>query len=255
MLTAATALWNPAGGVRYHLRAWRQRDRAWLPFRAALEAWLSGWQPNVRTLAVVGPSAGYCLPLSLLERFERLIIFEPDPLARWILKRRLQRELQTHPSVRWIANDAWIEPLRSGGGIPEALLRHDTALLFSNFVGQLPFLVAAAEWDSWRDAWCRSLWPVLERVPWASFHDRVSGRVAPRIATLPCAQRLSDSDVSALYQSATAGPTVELLDHRSSELLPEGQRYQYFDWPLTADTHHLIEGVVGNVRNAAVQPT
>jgi hypothetical protein len=252
MLSAA---WNQAGGVRYHLRAWRLRNSSWLPFRAALDDWLSAWQPNASTLAIVGPSGGYCLPLSPLERFARLIVFEPDPIARWVLRRRLLRELQHQPAITWIANDAWVEPLRRGGGVPEALLRHDTAILFSNFVGQLPFLVAPAEWSAWRDAWCRSLWPVLGRVPWVSFHDRVSGRVAPRVSMFASPRRLTDAEVAALYEpedmgadragSASGGPPAELLDHRSLELLPEGHSYRYFDWPLTADTHHLIEGVVG----------
>jgi hypothetical protein len=246
-----TAAWNPAGGVRYHLRAWRRRERAWQPYRAALEAWLSTWQPSANTLALVGPSGGYCLPLSVLERFPRLLVFETDPIARWVFERRLQRGLRRQPSVRWIANDVWVEPLRKGGGIPEALLRHDTALLFCNFVGQLAFLVAPAHWHAWREAWCQSLWPVLERVPWASFHDRVSGSAGPSAARLPAGRRLSDAEITALYASDTAGPIVELLDHRSLELLPEGHSYQYFDWPLTADTHHLIEGVVGGVRSAS----
>jgi hypothetical protein len=242
-----TAAWNPAGGVRYHVRAWRRSEHAWRPFRAALENWLSSWQPNAGTLALVGPSGGYCLPLCVLERFQRLIIFETDPIARWVFARRLQRDLRRQPTIQWIATDAWVEPLRRGGGIPEALLRHDTALLFSNFVGQLPFLVAPAQWSTWRAAWCQSLWPVLERIPWASFHDRVSGSIAPTAQLGPCVRRLSDADIAALYASDSAG-SVELLDHRSLELLPEGVSYQYFDWPLTADTHHLIEGVVGGVR-------
>jgi hypothetical protein len=239
------AAWNPAGGLRYHVRAWRRRNSAWLAFRTGLSEWLATWEPKASTLAIVGPSGGYCLPMAPLERFERLIIFEPDPIARWILGRRLVRELTRRPSVTWITSDVWVGPLLTGGGCPEALLRRDTAILFSNFVGQLPYLVEAEHWNSWRDAWQRSVWPLLARTPWASFHDRVSGTVAPRLPMLASATRLTDDEVTGLYEPDAAGPPLELLDHCSAELLPEGTAYLYFNWPLTADTYHLIEAVIG----------
>jgi hypothetical protein len=235
------AVWSPAGGIRYHLRALRHRERAWRPFRAALEAWLSDWQPQASKLAIVGPSGGYCLPLAPLARFAQLIVFEPDPIARWVLRRRLAPR-----AVQFIAHDVWIEPLLSGGSLPTPLLRDDTALLFTNFIGQLPFLVPPERWDAWRAAWCSQLWPLLERVPWASFHDRVSGSVAPRInGRLISAQRFSDEQVRELYEPERPGQIIELLDHSSRELLPEGRSYEYLHWPLMAGAHHLIEAVLG----------
>ena len=42
------AAFNPAGGVRYHLRARRHRDHEWAPFRTAVDAWLAGWDPGDR---------------------------------------------------------------------------------------------------------------------------------------------------------------------------------------------------------------
>jgi hypothetical protein len=240
------ATWNPSGGITYHLRAWRRRERAWRPFREALESWLGDWQPNATTLAIVGPSGGYCLPLRALARFERFVIFEPDPIARFILARRLRAAYGERP-ITWVTHDVWVEPVRRGGSIPAALLPSSSALLFTNILGQLPFLIDSARWSDFCANWQRSLFPVLERVPWASFHDRVSGRFAPR-QVFPAHQRkLSDDEVCALFASAEpdqADNVVELLDH-STELLPQGKSYRYFDWALLPDAHHLIEGVIG----------
>ena len=242
------AAWNQAGGLRYHARALRRRTTAWGEFRSSLATWLDDWQPASRSLALVGPSGGYCLPVPWLARFERLIVFEPDPLARWILARRLTRELHREPFITWIRVDLWIDPLLRGGCVPDALLRDDTALLFSNFVGQLPFLVEPERWPQFLAAWREHVWPLLERTPWASFHDRVSGAERPQLSDSVPSGRLDDPQVTQLYEAAAAGRTIELLDHCSSELLPEGASYKYLDWPLTADTHHLIECVIGRER-------
>ncbi|HEY2736015.1 MAG TPA: hypothetical protein VGI70_18585 [Polyangiales bacterium] len=236
-----SAIWSPAGGIRYHLRALRHRERTWRPFRDGLEAWLADWRPKASKLAIVGPSGGYCLPLHAIEHFDQLIVFEPDPIARWLLRRRLRPR-----SIEFIAQDMWIEPLLRGGSIPSALLERDTALLFTNFVGQLRFLVPDRRWNAWQKTWRKQLWPLLERVPWASFHDRVSGSIAPAVDDrAEFSQRLNDERVQALYEGRTAGELVELLDHGSGELLPKGRRYRYLHWPLTSGAHHLIEAVIG----------
>lgn len=240
-----SALWNnPSGGIKYHWRAWRRREQHWLPFREQLEDWLAQWQPRATTLAIVGPSGGYCLPLRALQRFQRFVIFEPDPLARAILKRRLRAALPGRELV-WITDDVWVAPLLHGGSIPRALLGGETALLFTNIIGQLAYMVDDLEFPAWRQAWCQSLFPQLERMEWASFHDRVSGAVAPHAALPAHGGRLSDAEITALYRGAPGETSIELNDHHSQELLPEGHGYRYLHWPLTETMHHLIECVLG----------
>lgn len=246
------AAFNPAGGVRYHLRARRHRDREWAPFRAALDAWLADWNPGTRALAIVGPSGGHCLPGSLVPRFEHLICFEPDPTARPIFASRLRSLARAAgvpgPHLTWVADDAWIAPVLAGRGVPTELIESEgAALLFTNFLGQVSFLVPDERWMAFRAAWRASLWPLLARVPWASFHDRVSGEIVPRLGDdghVRTPQPLTDDDVVALYGDDQHG---ELLDHRTDDLLPRGDAYAYFDWPIVPGRHHLVEGVVGNV--------
>ena len=241
MLSAA---WhNPTGGVRYHLRAAFHRP-AWEPFRSALATWLARWQPERSTLAIVGPSAGHCLPLEPLQQFERLIIFEIDPLARWLLKRRLARALPGR-SITWIADDMWIDPIRHGRELPVRLIGADSAVLFSNILGQVPYLLEPGEYPDWLKAWRERVIPWLERMPWASFHDRVSGAVPPFEALPTHHRQLSDAEVSALYENAPVHDLLELNDHRSPDLLPPGYRYEYLHWPITQHMHHLIECAFG----------
>ena len=248
------AAFNPAGGVRYHLRARRHRDREWAPFRAALDRWIAGWQPGTRTLAVVGPSGGHCLPGSLVARFDELICFEPDPTARPIFASRLRslaRETGSRvPGLTWIAGDAWIAPVLDGRGVPTDLIEsRGAAVLFTNFLGQVSFLVPDERWMDFRAAWRASLWPLLARAPWASFHDRVSGEIVPRLGVgVGGPQPLTDEAIVALYGDDQTG---ELLDHRTDDLLPRGASYAYFDWPIVPGRHHLVEGVLGNVPESA----
>lgn len=240
MLRAAL---NPAGGIRYHLRARRHRASTWAPFRAAVAEWLAGWDPGTPALAIVGPSGGHCLPEAFLGRFERLLCFEPDPLARRIFTRRVRR-IDRSPQIRWITEDAWIAPVLAGRGAPRDLLPADAALLFANFLGQAAFLVPDEDWWTFRAAWRASVWPLLASIPWASFHDRVSGTLVPRLSPgLGGAAPLDDAAIVALYGDDQEG---ELLDHRASELLPPGRAYAYFDWPLVPGRHHLVEAVRGD---------
>jgi hypothetical protein len=242
----AHVLNNPSGGLRYHLRALRRRTREWQPYRTGLSTWLSTWQPGRRTLAIVGPSAGHCLPLEVLTQFERFVIFEIDPLARYILKRRMQAVLPERPIV-WVTEDVWLQPVNEGGGIPRALLS-DSALLFSNVIGQVSLMLEPGQYLGFRKEWQASLFPFLEHTPWASFHDRVSGDLPP-YAPLPTHdKRLSDAEISALYEGDPSRDLIELNDHRSQELLPQGYSYRYLHWPLTRTMHHLIECVLGGPR-------
>lgn len=234
---------NPSGGVYHHLRALR-RARAWQPFRAGLAQWLEGWRPQRPTLALIGPSAAHCLPLPALAQFERFVVFELDPVARFLLERRLARALPGRP-VQWVKQDAWLEPLRHGGELPHKLLGGDAALLFSNIIGQLPYLLEPEEYPAWQRSWQQQLFPWLERTPWASFHDRVSSDVPPYAALPQAGHALSKNEVSALYAGDPSRERIELSDHGSEALLPAGYHYQYLHWPLTHSMHHLIECVMG----------
>lgn len=240
---------NPAGGVNYHLRARQHARKLWEPFRWALGEWLLGWQPPEKNLVLVGPSAGYNLQPFLFERFERVFVLEPDPLARWLFKRRLARApLEPRPRIETIADDHLVQH-------PERLLSllarcEPCALSFSNVIGQLSVLLDGESPDAELLAVRRAVRAALAGRSWASFHDRVSGPLPPNVEGLVRApRRWSDEELLArAYDTHEGSSVVELVDHHSEGFFPEELPHAYLRWELDPGVYHLIEAV------AAVEP-
>jgi hypothetical protein len=232
------ALVNPAGGLRYHWRALRHHRR-WGPFTRALAGWLDEWKPTEDALLLVGPSAGYCLPGPFLARFATLDVVEPDPLARALLRRRfraLAGRMRWHPS----------DYLHPAPGCPAALVREfpARAILFCNVLGQLPLLYPAAVDAPSFAAWKAELAECLARRRWASFHDRLSGPLAPRLTGLsePFPGPLAEVDLLRRFFPPTGGDRVELEDHATADLFP-GHARCFLAWEIRPGYFHLIEAV------------
>jgi hypothetical protein len=239
---------NPAGGLRYHLRAARYSRALWQPFRWSLGQWLLTWNPPEKTLVVVGPSAGYNLQPFLFERFERLVCLEPDPLARALFARRLAKApLEARPKLEFISEDHLLTQ-------PERLLDllaklEPAALLFSNVLGQLRALLEVSASDD--PALCRVRKVVHKALvgrSWASFHDRVSGFARPSFEGVQSvSSRLGDDElIASAYEGADPGAGLgknELLDHLTEGFFPATLRHAYFVWELGPGLFHLIEGV------------
>jgi hypothetical protein len=240
---------NRAGGVNYHLRARHYSRTLWEPFRWALGEWLLGWQPPEKSLVLVGPSAGYNLQPFLFERFERVVVLEPDPLARWLFKRRLARApLELRPRIETIAEDHLVHH-------PQRLLAllarcEPCAVLFSNVIGQLSALFDREAPDAEILAVRGAVHAALTGRSWASFHDRVSGPLPPSIeGMVRSARRWSDEEVlERAYDTNPGSSVVELVDHYTEGFFPERLPHAYFRWELGPGVYHLIEAV------AAVEP-
>lgn len=239
------ALFTPTGGIVYHLRARRHRERSWGPFRRAVGAWLEQALPPAEELVLVGPSAGHCLPLDHLARFARVTVLEPDPFARWLLGRRLRVPRVTEP------RDLLVEPLLTGApaGLDELLRQKPGAsVLFCNLLGQVQLGLSDEQQRAWRSAFRRRVLPALEGRPWASFHDLWSlDRSArePLAATEARFDRAPTDDELGRALFGEAGPAVTALDHGTARLFPEALPRRYFAWPLTPEALHVVEGVSG----------
>jgi hypothetical protein len=241
-------LLNPAGGLRYHLRAYRHSRTLWEPFRWALGEWLLGWQPSEPVLVVVGPSGGYNLQPFLFERFERVICLEPDPLARLIFARRLERApLERRPRLEFVAEDTFVHH-------PERLVSwfaslDESCVLFSNIIGQLSALLgvstlSAPELGRVRDA----VHEVISTRAWASFHDRFSGTARPAFeGAVSCDSRLTNAEIlEAAYATAPGADgdaPLDLLDHLSEGFFDPSLPHSYISWELEPGLFHLIEAV------------
>lgn len=246
MLDAVFA--NPAGGFRYHLRAARHAKQLWEPYRWALGEWLLEWRPPQRNLILVGPSGGYCLQPFVLERFERVIVLEPDPWARWVLRRRIRSSpLERQPALEFISEDHLIaDPSR----LLDRVERDQAAVLFCNVLGQVRVLLDTESGDSPALARLRDVLKELwQRTSVASFHDRVSGDARPVYsAPMSALTRLSDEElIQEIYGAHDAESTQllahTLLDHLTQGFFPEDRPHHYFSWELMPGTFHLIEAV------------
>jgi len=235
---------NPAGGLRYHARA-LLAGRAWRPFRAALAGWLPTFDSPVARAVLVGPSAGYTFPDAFLRRFSAITVLEPDPIAGALIGRRLRR--LGVATVRLERGDRLIAPLLQGGAGLAELLRADpsASLIFGNILGQTRFLLQDPDFERFKLAFREQIVPLLAGRAWLSFHDRLSGNLAPifdQPHTVPA--RLDDRVIlSELYPPNPGGAQVELFDHESAGFFAGDQAHSYFHWQIDRARHHLIEGV------------
>jgi len=235
---------NPAGGLRYHARA-RLAGREWRPFCSALAAWLPSFRARDAHALLVGPSAGYTFSDAFLAQFTELTILEPDPLAGYLLRRRLRRLGVV--KLRLERADHLILPLLQGGAGLAELLDADpgACLIFGNVLGQTRFLIEDPDFERFKRAFRERIVPRLAGRAWLGFHDRLSGNVAPHFAqpyTVP--SRLGDSAVLRdLYAMDRTGTTGELFDHQSDGFFSSDQPHTYFDWQIGGPRHHLIEAV------------
>jgi hypothetical protein len=241
--SAGFRLLEPSGGLVYHGRALRFREGLWAGFRENVAHWLARRLPPGDELVLVGPSAGHCLPLPQLARFRRLLVLEPDPLARrWLLHR-----LGGRARIAVEARDLLVAPLLSGAAGLDAVLerRPHAAVLFCNVLGQLHFEMSSEQQETWRGAFQRRILPLLEDRAWASFHDRWSldsnSNDAPPEAR-NFAGRPSDDELALAWFGQT-GPTKTVLDHDTSRLFPEALPRRYFSWQITPQALHVVEAL------------
>lgn len=243
---------NPAGGVGYHLRAWRYSTKQWGDFRTSLAGWLSLWQPKADSLVLVGSSAGYCLEFEFLKRFKKIVAIDPDPLARALFYTRHGRKLSlVGTTLRWDHTDYFHDYAGrlSGDALTVFFSKYrDHAVLFCNVLGQLHCLHDEKSFETQLADWRMALQKNLESSEWASFHDRLSGSVVPTVdSRVFFPQALSNDElVRTFYQStstlATHSNQIELTDHLTESLVL-GNSYTYFSWALAPGAIHLIEAV------------
>jgi hypothetical protein len=226
---------HPSGGLIYHLRAWRWRRTLWAPFHDQVRRWLTDWRPDmdnhvdnpVDHLVLVGPSGGYALSRPFLERFRRLTVLEPDPLARRILAHRF-------PDCRFV----WENAPRLAEPDGFRLLAEcfpDAAFLFCNLLGQTP-VGGGAGFD--RRAWLDSLEPSLAGRAWASWHDLASTDRPPDLHDALAFAR--SGELETVLGHYGRGGELEIHDHGCAGLCPEHPR-QYVIWHLAPGRYHLIE--------------
>ena len=238
-------LTNAAGGLAYHWLALRQRRALWTPYRLAVATHLRAWAPLEQELVLIGPSAGWNLDSEFLMRFQLVHAIEPDPLARWLLRRRF-------PLVRWqMATRDYFDPAAPQGWTANlASLFSDypsQALLFFGFLGQMVVLhpdavaqeqgtgvVATAAFRRWKSA----LQGHLAQRSWCSLHDRWVGHSAPKpeaLSTDGATLARESSDPMHLWPRG-----AHVVDVFTDGLVPNQNR-QLLLWRRMPDRWHAME--------------
>ncbi len=220
------------GGLYWHMRALVARQRLWAPFRAELDDWLTGWAPPVRSLLLVGPSAGWCLPDHFLARFDKLHAVDIDPAAQSFFRllhggalRRAGAELS------WARRDFFADPVSVLAAYPDA------AVLFCNVAGQRCVQVrdpVAVEAELSR------LQGLLQGRSWASFHDLLSGKSGGKSGIAPASLHLPQH-MGAHELLASCGLGGEWYDHLTGQLLPQTAPRRILPWRFNRGRLHLIE--------------
>ena len=194
-------------------------------------------QAGFDELILFGSSGGYTISESFLLPFKKITIFEPDPLARWIFRRRFPNRLiqKTVFQSSDLLNPDGLRSLAENN--PRA------CFIMSNVMGQL-HLLNEEQWLLLRS----QLAGILKNRFWISYHDRVSGEVKPSISKNEFTAPLSnDALLDHFYPAkigASATPRPELVDHLTYPLFESGDHScAYFAWPLFPGTWHLIEAV------------
>lgn len=156
------------GGLNWHVHAVRSLQR-WLPTRGLIAALLAGIQPAQKHLLLIGCSAGWMLPTPWLARFERIDIYDIDPLVPLLFGLRHGRALKAQGvQLHYRRQDAIV-------GLPGLLNQHpDACLWFDNVLGQVSFRLGD---EDIAERQLGQLKHLLARRSWGSLHDVYSGPV------------------------------------------------------------------------------
>ncbi|MRD56656.1 hypothetical protein GH816_08910 [Betaproteobacteria bacterium LSUCC0115] len=222
------------GGLGWHLKAWRYRQRLWAGYLQQTKAFLEDWSDQslepagLRRLVIVGASAGWSLPTGWVRAFDELVLIDPDPLAPWLFGRNHSTPERQHRE--WIREDfrQALPPLLAA---PKP-----TAVLFNNLLGQLRLTSKDLEAT---EAQLGELKTQLDGVHWASFHDRLSGDWGQ--AQQSGGTLFAEGSVNNACLTKTYAKGGQWLDHLTADVLPQTSRRWVYPWRITPDRLHIVE--------------
>ena len=228
------------GGLGWHLKAWRYRQRLWTGYLQQTHAFLKDWSEQslepagAQRLIMVGASAGWSLPASWVQSFDELVLIDPDPLAPWLFGRNHPNSEGQHRE--WVRRDfRQVLPNLLAG--PKS-----TAVLFNNLLGQLR--LTSQDLDA-TESQLAELKTRLGGAHWASFHDRLSGDWSAAQQSAGAITAEGQIDNARLTKAFAKGG--EWLDHLTADVLPQTSKRWIYPWRITPDRLHVVEaGWVGD---------
>lgn len=242
-------IFHNSGGLSYHLKAFLYSKKLWTPFKLKIEDWLlNTWNPQSENLVLIGPSAGYQLSVLFLSKFKKITIYEPDPIALFILKKKLKK-INAHivihcESVLFLENST-----PTLNGVKKLIEQNSGAsFLFCNLLGQVSVINEHTKEAQWIN-WSQEFMSLFVNKNWASYHDVFSGPIRPHLASLEGIEILKSSAtkksfLNVVYSSlGESKPSkIEVFDHKFFHCF-KGMHQEYFLWQIEPKMFHIISAV------------
>lgn len=228
------SLFHHSGGVVYHWRAFFHRQKHWDKHLQQTRLFLEEWNPQADSLYLIGPSGGYSLPQSWLEKFKHITAYEPDALARKIFEKR------TGLKPRWIKKHFRFEDVQND----PTTFSPGSAILFCNLLGQLHFDEEAGLRAQ------NTLCSLAKTNELASYHDVLSGDyfrfdwTSPMNGDQPIRAKFEMEALDPYFSPNEGVTELDLHVHPAAYLFQDDYfRYQYWEWQITPKQTMVIEGV------------
>ncbi len=223
------------GGLRWHGRAFMRRKTLWQPARLAIADWLTQTSPANKQLLLIGGSAGWMMSSDWLQRFQRIDLYDLDPLAGLLFRLNHGRALRLAGTKLYFHRRDAIQDL-------EILLsQHPSAsIFFDNVLGQLRFRI---EDDEQAEQSLEKFYRRLHKRDWGSIHDLYSGPVNHDVMSASQSVRFQGlqgaSAQSTLLRAVSA--SGNWMDHFTSTVFPTGLALHLMSWQFSSNYCHWLQ--------------
>jgi hypothetical protein len=234
------------GGLRWHGRAFMRRKTLWQPARLAIADWLAQTRPANKHLLLIGGSAGWMMSSAWLQQFQRIDLYDLDPLAGLLFRLNHGRALSLAGTKLYFHRRDAIQDL-------EILLsQHPSAsIFFDNVLGQLRF---RTEDDDQAEQALEKFYRRLHKRDWGSIHDLYSGPVKSdglsasqslRFQGLQTVEGLSVEGLQGAAAQSTLLRAVSAsgnwMDHFTSAVFPTGLALHVMSWSFSSNYCHWLQ--------------
>lgn len=229
---------NPSGGLLWHWRAWRSQT-SWRPTCLQISSWLEQVQPHSSELILIGSSAGWMMPSSWLQKFNKVMIWDIDGLAQPLFRWRHAAALKVSgTSLVFHHADALVN-------LGAVLKAHPNAcVLFDNVLGQFRF--HTSDLDKAGEGILK-ITRSLKGREWGSLHDVYSGPVDNKLNSqnfpLKQVRIQGEQGAEALDQAwfLKLSAKGEWLDHLTSSVFAKGTVVHHIAWPYRSRYCHWLQ--------------
>lgn len=221
----------------YHLQAMKYGNELWKPFKEKTDLFLNSWETQKKSLVIVGPSGGYSLSPTFLQKFSKIHLIEIDPIAPLIFKFKNRSQSIFVDDKDYLNNGP--------AGLEELLKKYsDSAILFSNILGQLVYFKKGTQQVK---ELIPNLLEMLVSFDWASYHDVASFHFKKDPSML-CWPLVLNSITAPDYNKKIEAQLnlkpleYEYIDHLIDDYFIEYKLKMKCVWQIQPNSYHIIHG-------------